>query len=150
MSPLFRAGSLIHLFEHCGTDVPDRRMPSDTIVEIFDVLDDRIFCVFACQRRPTIDQLVLERSEEALRNRIIPAVCSPAHAALDVTSFERFSVAVGRMLNAAIPVMDQSFVLRSVTERHGKRIEAKTRLQVIRRGPADDPARVEAHHDSEV
>ena len=53
-------------------------MPSDVIVEDLDVLDDRIFCVLPCQPGPTIDQLVLEGSEEALRDRVDAPMCQAA------------------------------------------------------------------------
>ncbi len=103
-------------------------MPSDAIVESLDVLDDRIFCVLSRQPGPTLDQLVLEGPEEILRDRVIPTVAAPAHAALDAASIERLAVTITRILNSAVRVMDQPFDICPMTERHGKRIETETRL----------------------
>ena len=103
-------------------------MSSDAIVENLDVLDDRIFRVLPRQPGPTIDQLIFEGPEEALRDRIIPTIGPSAHAALDATSIECLAVAIARILNSSVRVVDQPFHVRSMAERHAKRIKAKTRL----------------------
>ena len=81
-------------------------MPSDAIVENLDVLDNRIFCVLSRQPGPTIDQLVLEGPEETLRDRVVPTVAAPAHAALDAASIERLAVTITRILNSAVRALD--------------------------------------------
>jgi hypothetical protein len=58
----------------------------------------------------------------------VPTIDPPAHAAFDATSVERLSIEITCLLNSSVRVMDQSFGIRAVTQRHGKRIERKTRL----------------------
>src|SRR5258708_37822115 len=77
-------------------DVPQRGVPALAVVEHLDVLDD------GCPRlRPrgeggAVDQLLLERGEEAFHGGIVPAVGTAAHAAGDpVPCQERLVMGAG-------------------------------------------------------
>jgi hypothetical protein len=77
------------------TEEPERRMAPLPIVEDLDVLEDRAPRRGARGPARVVDELDLERGEEALRHRVVPAVAPPTHAADDPLAAE------GRLVVAA-------------------------------------------------
>lgn len=61
--------------------VPDRRVKPASIIEAFDVLDDRTAGFGVCDKYHAIEPLVLHGAEERLGHGIIPARSRPSHRA---------------------------------------------------------------------
>ena len=96
----------------------------------------------------SIDFLVLERLDEALRLGVIVGIADAAHARLDVVPFQQFGVVAARILHTAIGVVDQAAghgLARH--ERYGERVYRQTRLKMRGQRPAHHtPAeRIEDH-----
>src|SRR6059058_6522583 len=77
---LGRSLLLVLTFESNGTEIPEYGMPSLPVVEDLQVLEDGAVGVRV--RRPVrlVREFDLERREETLRDRVVPAVAAPAHA----------------------------------------------------------------------
>ena len=58
-------------------------MPPDSVVEDLDVLEDLASSLRSRVVPAEVLKLGLERTEEALRHRVVPAVALPAHACED-------------------------------------------------------------------
>src|SRR6266852_1116428 len=73
-------------------------MPSPPVVEDLQVLEDSVVGVRA--RRPVrlVREFDLERREEALGDRVVPAVAAPAHAHDDAVGVEHGAVVAARVL----------------------------------------------------
>ena len=67
----------------CGAALPQVGVPSLRVVEELDVLGNGLVGGFPSQPGPAVDELRLQGPEEALHDRVVPAVPSTAHAALD-------------------------------------------------------------------
>src|SRR6478609_4714395 len=88
-------------------NVPQRRVPSDAVVERLDVLEDARLRLVAGGVVLVVNQFLLERCEEALHRRIIPAVPTPAHAARDPLLREPTPVVLAGVLAPTIRVRHQ-------------------------------------------
>src|SRR5260370_34424176 len=102
---LFR--SVAPLLERSGTEIAKRRMPPLPIVETLQVIEE-----LGARRRPSgpgrvVDQLDLERGEEALGDGVVPAVAPAAHAADDAVLRQHPLVVAAGVLAPAIRMMQQ-------------------------------------------
>ena len=77
-------------------------MPTPTVVEDLDVLEDRRPRFGACIEVTAMHEFLLERSEEALDHGIVPTIALAAHAARDPQGIEAPAVVDTRVLTAAI------------------------------------------------
>jgi len=80
---------------------------SPTIVDLLDEGADRGACVADVSIGSSIDLLVLERLDEALRLGVVVGIADAAHARLDVVPFQQLGVLAARILHAAIGMVDQ-------------------------------------------
>lgn len=71
------------------------------IVEHFDVFEDVLFRFFPCRIVPMMDELLLERAEEAFDTGIIPAIALAAHGARDAGIGEPALVVTTGVLHTA-------------------------------------------------
>ena len=71
-------------FEAHRADVPDRRVPASGVVEAFDIGKDRHPSLGLGSKRPAIEQLALERGEEALAHGVVEAIADRAHRRPDM------------------------------------------------------------------
>ena len=83
-------------------------MPTPTVIEHLDVLEDCRPRLGPCREVTTMYELLLERSEKALDYRVVPAIPLAAHAALDRRGLEPLPVVRARILTAAIGDMTES------------------------------------------
>ena len=67
-------------------------MSTDSIVEDFDVFENLLSGLRTCDEQGFVDELDLERSEEALGHRVVPAVALTTHAAFDAAGLEEATV----------------------------------------------------------
>ena len=75
------------MFVLLRTQPVQRRMPTHAIVENFDVLKDAGTSSVLIWIVILVNQLLLERREETLRNGIVVAVTFSAHAAFNSVTF---------------------------------------------------------------
>src|SRR5262245_54999727 len=97
------------------------------IVEELEVLDER-----GARRRPrgpgrVVDQLDLQRREEALGDGIVPAIAPAAHAADDAVPFQGPLVVTARVLTSPIRMMQQALGWPPTRQGHAE----GTKRQVI-------------------
>ena len=88
-------------------DVPESGVPTTTVVEGLDVFEDRCTGLGTTDIVVSMDELCLEGREEALRDRIVPAIALAAHAADNPLSAELTPVFLARVLDTAVRVMDE-------------------------------------------
>src|SRR5690606_8428732 len=88
-------------------DVAERRVETLAIVEHLDVIEEG--GVQLCVGRPglAVDELVLQRAEEALGDGVVPAISLAAHADLDAGLGESLAVGAARVLASPVRMMEQ-------------------------------------------
>src|SRR5260370_20886671 len=95
-------------FEFIRAQVSESRVPPTTIVEEFDVFEDRAAGLGSRAPLSLGDQFDFEGGEEALRHRIVPTVSAAAHAAQDSVVRHQLLIFPTGILAAAIRVMQQA------------------------------------------
>ncbi len=88
-----------------------------------------------------MDVLRLERGEEALHGRVVQAVAAAAHGLGDAVPLQHRAVRLGRVLHAAVTVVDQPARRVMPLDGHDQGVDAQPGLEMVRHGPADDLAR---------
>jgi hypothetical protein len=111
------------------------------VVEGADVVVDRRPGLVLGWPRAAVDQLGLQRREEAFRDRVVPAVTDAAHAADDTARRELRPVEFACVLAATVGVVDQAFLRLTNPERHAEGLEGQLGPKVIGDGPSHGPAR---------
>ncbi len=79
-----------------------------SIVEDFDVFEDRLARLLACEEVRVVNEVDLERREEALGHRVVPAVALPTHARDETVLFEHRAVVGAGVLTAAVRVVHET------------------------------------------
>lgn len=106
----------------CWADVTQRRMPTFLIVSAVDVAG-QLPLQFAVRRPGTpMDQPPLERSEETLHHRVVPAIAWPAHAHHRLLRGQRLPV-VGRSVDTPTVGVVQQAQTRLPAARAQARLE---------------------------
>src|SRR5437016_1496144 len=125
-------------------------MPSLPVVEDLQVLEDGAVGVRV--RRPVrlVCEFDLERREEALRDRVVPAVAAPAHAHDDAVGVEHGAVVAARVLAPAVGMMHEPGAGLAMGQGHRQRLDGELPRDPVAQRPADDPAREEVEDDDEV
>ena len=108
-----------------GAEIAERRMPPLPVVEDLEVLEE-----LGARRGPrgprrVVDQLDLQRREEALGDGVVPAVAPPAHAADDPVLRQDPLVVAAGVLAAAIRVMQQALRRAPARQRHVEGVEGE-------------------------
>ncbi len=87
--------------------VAERRVTTQPIIEHLDILNDVSCRLFARAVLAMVDELALERPEEALDTSVVPAVPPSRHAAGHAVRGEQQLVRGGGILTAPIRVVQQ-------------------------------------------
>src|SRR5882672_2266201 len=125
-------------------------MSSLEVVELVDIVgEDDVGLGMTLHVFDLLD-FALERSEEALGNRVVPAVTLAAHAALDPVSFEGVSVIAACVGAAAVGVVDQALAGAAISQCRAKSSQGEVALDVGARGPTDHAPREQVENSSEV
>ena len=114
-------------------------MASPRVVEALNILRD-------CQGRRraappivAVNELMLDRREEALADSIVPAIPFAAHAADNVEFCQSVPVQRAGVLGAPIRMMQEAGVGKAPTKGHVQCIEHERRPHVIGGRPANHP-----------
>src|SRR5512134_946262 len=97
-----------------------------------------------------MDMLAFEGAKETLHRSIVIAVASAAHADLDLLVDEKLLVRIAGILAATIRMMQQPKESWSAVSGHAKGLLHQGTLQGCRKGPADNFAREEIQHHSQI
>lgn len=82
-------------------------MPTLTVVETLDVLEDRAPRGGVGGPAVPIQEVELQRREKALRYRVVPAVAGAAQPGANAVVLEHVGVRLGGVLTTAVGVMNQ-------------------------------------------
>ena len=104
----------------------------------------------AAQQGGAQNQLLLERAEEALARRVVPAVSLATHAADDSVRFEDSQVSGSAVLAAAIAVVNQAARWTPTPQRHLERREDQLLVDALAHRPADDASRIKVEHYRQI
>src|SRR5277367_6437377 len=129
------------LLELTRAQVAEGGMPTLTVVEQFNVFEQRAAGVGACGPASLVYQFKLEGGEEALRHRVVPTVSDPAHAAEDSVCREQLLIFLAGVLAAAVRVMQHCARRLSALKRHPQCVQCEPSFQPFAQRPADYPAR---------
>ena len=138
------------LIDFCGSAVAQRRVQSLTIVEDLDVFMDRTARFGLVVPSSVMDELLLERSEEALHDGVIVTVASTTHADLDAERSELRSVAFARVLAATIGVMQHLWRWLPPSKCGLQGVFDKLGSHVVGKRPAHDEPRMQVEDDSQI
>lgn len=98
-----------------------------------------------------MDQLLLERAEEALNAGIVPAIAFATHRREDAVLFQQGLVGpLAYLLAAPVGVMDQPGLGLAPVNRHHQRTNRQRLGHGSVHAPADDVPRVQAHDHGSV
>ena len=97
-----------------------------------------------------MDELLLERGEEALGDGVVVAVSAAAHRLRDPGGAGLLAEGEADELAALIGMADQPRCRAAVRERHSQRVGDELGAHVVGHAPADDPAAVEILHRDEI
>ena len=81
---------------------PERRVTPAGVVEAFDVVEEGRPELGVRLEPTAVDELRLQRGEEALHRRVVVTVAAPAHRLLDAVPSQNLAVGLGSILHAAI------------------------------------------------
>src|SRR5258708_25591360 len=111
-------------------------MPSLAIVEELEVVGE--LGARGCPGGPgrVVDQLDLQRREEALGDGVVPAIAPAAHAADDPVLLQHSLVVAAGVLAPTIRMMEQPWRWAAARQRHAEGVEG----EVIRDARAHRPA----------
>src|SRR3989338_441021 len=116
-------------------------MSSLPVVEYLNILEDCAPVRGVGLKRAR--QLGLERGKEALGHGVVPAVALAAHARHQALAFKGPSVLAGRVLRAAVRMVDEPRRRLPGERRHLQGADRQVAVDAVRHGPADDLPRVE-------
>src|SRR2546425_726454 len=138
------------LLERSGTEIAKRRMPSPPVVEGLEVIEE-----LTARRGPrapgrVVDELDLQRGEEALSDGVVPAVAPPAHAADDPVLRQHPLVVAAGVLTAPIRMMQQAPRGTTASQRHPEGVEGEVVRDALAHRPADGEARAEIEDHRQV
>src|SRR5437899_6397730 len=91
-----------------------------------------------------VDELDLQRREEALGDGVVPAIAPTAHAAHDSLLRQHALVGAARVLAPPIRMMQQASRRAPARQRHPERVASEVVRDPFAQGPADDEARTES------
>ena len=103
-------GQLMVSFEADRREVADRRVATAGIVPALDVIEDGEAGVSVTAERRAVNQLALERCEEALGHGVVVAVTDSAHGHADPEGLSALPEGQRRVLRPVIAVMDRGHV----------------------------------------
>ena len=136
--------------EGVWTEVAEVGMPARAVVEDLDVPEDREVGGCAGLEARTVDALDLHAAPEAFGAGVVVAVAAPAHADREAVISEVLAVRLGRVLAAAVAVVQQSGAGSTGGDGGVQRAQDQAGFQVLIHGPADDLAREEVFDRGEV
>src|SRR5258708_7000450 len=125
-------------------------MAPTAVVEGLDVLEDGGPRLASTNVVSAMDELGLERREEAFGDGVVPAIAFATHAAEDVVVAELALVLHARVLDAAVRVMEEARFGVSGLQGHGQGVEGQAPIDVRIEGPADHTSREEVQDRCEV
>ena len=123
-------------------------MPPFLVIDHFDVIEQLHLRVPIAVE--VFAELALDRREEALHHRVVPAVASPAHAARDSVRFEQFSIIFARVGASLVGVMQQTRLGTPPLQRHLERLDRYVSIVDGADRPPDDESREQIQNRSEV
>ena len=126
-------------------------MAAVRVVPGFDVFEDRLAELLTSGPGSRVEELSLERCEEAFAEGVVIGGADAAHAAEQAGLAEAVPKCPGRVLRATVGVQDCLTGLGSAAPACDlQRVDDEFGLEVIGDGEADDAARVDIDHDGRV
>lgn len=116
-------------------------MQSLTVVEAFDVSDDRDPCDVPGGEGLAMDQFVLQGRKEALGTRVVVAVAVSTHAGQHAVCRHQSTVVARAVEHAAVRVMDEARWRLSMGDGHAQGGRYERLVIAIGHRPAHDLAR---------
>ena len=113
-------------------------MKALAVVEDLDVVVDRRASLGEIHPSSVMHELLLERAEEALDDRVVVAVAASAHADTDPERLESTAIARARVLATPVGVMQETCRGLALPERAAECCLDKLGAHVIGESPADD------------
>ena len=120
------------------------------VVEGLDVLEDGGPGLASSDVVRAVDELGLERREEALRDGVVPAIALAAHAAVDAVFSKQLLIVPTGVLDAAVRVMEEPGLGPPGSQGHAQSVEGERAVDVRLDGPADDTPREQVQDGGEV
>ena len=126
-------------------------MAAVRVVPGFDVFEDRLAELLAAGPGLRVEQLALERCEEAFAEGVVVGGADAAHAAEQAGLAEAVSECPGRVLRVTVGVDDCRAGLGSAAPACDLEcVDDEFGLEVVGDGEADDAARVDIDHHGRV
>ena len=125
-------------------------MPPATSVPHLDVVEQGAARVFSCGPVRVHRQFSFQRRKEALRDRVVPTIPTPAHARGDGGGAEQGPVVLAGVLHAAIGVMDHPGHWVPVAERHQQRIAGQFPFERVSHRPTHHASRAQVEDNGQV
>ncbi len=121
-----------------------------SVVEGLDVVEDLGGELGSGGPGAAVDELLLDRREEALGDGVVVAVAAASHRLRDPGGAGLLAEGQRDELAALVGVPDQPARGAAVREGHLRRVDDELCAHVVGHGPPDDPARVEVLDGDEI
>ena len=121
-----------------------------TIVVSFDVGEQVVPCGIPCWITSLVHEFGFDRAKAAFHRRIVEAISLPAHGLDHPGCVEDLAVIGGRILAAAIRMMDEARRRLLALDGHGQSRDGQFCPHVIAHCPANDLPREKIEHDSQI
>lgn len=125
-------------------------MAARRIVETVDVALYSIVRFSARRKDHMVQAFFLQARKERLGHRIVVTVACAAHALRNLPVCEQLAVLVGGILAATIAMVDEPWRWTASSESALQSAQWQLGVEAIAHRPADDAARIEIEHDSQV
>ncbi len=124
-------------------------MPSMSVVEPLDVVEQRQSCRISRRERLPGEQLAFERREETLRHRVVEAVAPTAHRGRHPRLAQSSPKREARVLAPLIRMVDDPG-RPTLPERHFDCFDHQFRAYMLRHRPANDAPTARIEDDREI
>lgn len=125
-------------------------MPAGGVVEDLDVVEDLPAELFSLWPGAAVDELLLERREEALGDGVVEAVAARSHRASDPGLAGGLPERERDELRSRVGVVDQPGLRTTTRERHLQGVDDEVRAHVVGHRPPHDPPGERVLHRGQV
>ena len=128
-----------------GTDIPERRMLTPTVVKHLDRVNDVITGFLTRQRITLRRALALQAAKKPLHDRSLSTLPLATHAARQTMGRQNPAVGMAGILRTTITMVYQASIWLATAPRHLQSIANQRRIQMLAHRPPHNLSRIQVH-----
>lgn len=136
--------------ECAGALIAQRRVSPQRIIEPVDVVSNSDFSIRSGKKNCSPDKFRFQRLKHSFDHGVVIAIPPSAHQYDKAAIFQYFLIVCRAILASTIRVMNDFFRRTAQSDGSSQRPYRQIFLYSVARGPTDDPAGMQIHHDGEI